>query len=204
MWYRILLIILGAVIFSSVQAEDSKSRESYIKKFKKIAISEMERTGVPASIKLAQGILESNAGQSTLARKANNHFGIKCGSTWTGKTYYRKDDDFDENGNLVESCFRAYRNAKSSFIAHSEFLADPRKRYRYGFLFQLNPRDYKAWARGLKRAGYATSPTYAEKLISIIETYDLDQYDGSTPNRRGDDRDAPAPMVEGEMIAVGF
>ncbi len=157
-------------------AQDS-SREKYINKYKKTAMDEMERSGVPASIKLAQGILESNAGKSTLARKANNHFGMKCGSQWTGKEYYLEDDDYDEDGRLIKSCFRVFRNAKASYIAHSEFLRDERKSYRYGFLFNLDPRDYKAWSRGLKKAGYATSPTYAEKLIRIIETYSLYRYD---------------------------
>lgn len=137
----------------------------------------MERAGVPASIKLAQGILESNSGKSTLARKARNHFGMKCGSRWTGDTYYLEDDDYNDEGKLIKSCFRVYRKAKDSYIAHSEFLRDPRKRYRYGDLFKLNPRDYKAWARGLKAAGYATSPTYAEKLINLIERHKLYQYD---------------------------
>jgi len=159
-----------------VSAQD-QSRYKYINKYKNIAIKEMERTGIPASIKLAQGLLESGAGESTLAKKANNHFGIKCHSTWTGKTYYLEDDDFDNNGNLIKSCFRVYKNANSSYIAHSEFLRDPKKRYRYGFLFNLDPTDYEAWAKGLKKAGYATSPTYAEKLIRIIETYELYRYD---------------------------
>ena len=99
-------------------------RKAYIKKYKKIAISEMERSGIPASIKLGQGILESDAGNSTLARKANNHFGIKCGGYWKGKTYYIEDDDYDEDGRLIKSCFRKYKNAKASFIAHSEFLSN--------------------------------------------------------------------------------
>lgn len=154
-----------------------QSQEDYIKKYKKIAIEEMERAGIPASIKLAQGILESNSGKSTLARKARNHFGMKCGSQWTGDTYYLEDDDYNERGELIKSCFRVYRKAKDSYVAHSEFLRDPRKRYRYGDLFKLNPRDYKAWARGLKAAGYATSPTYAEKLIKLIERHKLYQYD---------------------------
>jgi len=168
----LVLIYVSGSVFAQIN-----SREKYIKKYKKIAIQEMERAGVPASIKLAQGILESNAGQSTLARKANNHFGMKCGSQWQGDTYYLEDDDYDESGRLIKSCFRVYKKEKESYIAHSEFLRDPRKRYRYGDLFKINPRDYKAWARGLKAAGYATSPTYAEKLIGIIESYELYQYD---------------------------
>lgn len=150
---------------------------NYINKFKDIAIREMDRAGVPASIKLAQGLLESGGGTSTLAIKANNHFGIKCGSRWNGRTHYRKDDDRDANGKLIKSCFRAYRNAEASYTAHSEFLRDNR---RYDFLFYLNPRDYKRWAYGLKQAGYATSATYAEKLIKVVETYELYQFDDYT------------------------
>lgn len=171
------IILLVLIYFSGSLFAQKNSRERYINKYKKIAIQEMERAGVPASIKLAQGILESNAGQSTLARKANNHFGMKCGSQWQGDTYYLEDDDYNDAGKLVKSCFRVYKREKESYVAHSEFLRDPRKRYRYGDLFRLNPRDYKAWAYGLKAAGYATSPTYAEKLIRIIETYKLYQYD---------------------------
>ena len=172
-----LIILSALLLLSSLVSAQDQSRYKYINKYKNIAIKEMERTGIPASIKLAQGLLESGAGQSTLAKKANNHFGIKCHSSWTGKTYYLEDDDFDSNGNLIKSCFRVYKNANSSYIAHSEFLRDPKKRYRYGFLFNLDPTDYKAWSKGLKKAGYATSPTYAEKLIRIIETYELYRYD---------------------------
>jgi LysM repeat protein len=105
---------------------------------------------------------------------------MKCGSGWTGKTYYKKDDDYDEDGRLIESCFRSYRNPEASFFAHSEFLRDPKKQYRYGFLFRLDPTDYKAWAEGLRRAGYATSANYSRKLIDIIERYQLNRYDELT------------------------
>lgn len=149
----------------------------YIEKYKKIAIKEMERAGVPASIKLAQGLLESNAGRSTLAKRAKNHFGIKCHSGWTGRTFEKEDDDYDEFGNLKKSCFRRYRKDEDSYIAHSEFLRDPKKGNRYGFLFRLDPLDYKRWARGLKRAGYATAAGYDKKLIRLIEDYQLQQYD---------------------------
>lgn len=171
---QILTILLFSSFFGACQNGD---RHAYIKKYQDIAIREMERTGVPASIKLAQGILESNAGKSYLARKANNHFGMKCGSQWKGKKEWREDDDFDENGKLRKSCFRVYKNGMDSYIAHSEFLRDPRKEHRYGFLFRLNPMDYKRWARGLKQSGYATSATYDKKLIKVIETYELYKYD---------------------------
>ena len=189
----LLRFTLGA---SSILEEDiSEEQEAYINKFKHIAISEMERAGIPASIKLAQGLLESAAGSSVLASNANNHFGIKCGSAWEGKEYYREDDDYVD-GELVKSCFRVYKNPEESFSAHSDFLRDPKKDYRYGFLFDLDPTDYESWAKGLKKAGYATSPTYPQKLISLIEKHDLHQYDlmssqeldggGSNSNRLDD------------------
>ena len=153
----------------------------YISQYKEIAKSEMARTGIPASIKMAQGILESNSGRSTLALKANNHFGIKCGSYWEGETFFREDDDYI-NGKLIKSCFRKFDNSYSSYIAHSDFLLNPGSQYRYGFLFDLDPYDYKAWARGLKKSGYATDPNYPNKLIGIIEKYELYLLDlGSEP-----------------------
>jgi flagellum-specific peptidoglycan hydrolase FlgJ len=161
----------------NLAAQSSNVRWEYINKYKDIAVNEMKRTGIPASIKLAQGILESNGGASTLARKANNHFGMKCGSAWRGPTYYIKDDDYDENGQLIESCFRVFEDAESCYIAHSEFLRDPNKAYRYGFLFRLDQKDYKKWAQGLKQAGYATSPTYSDALISLIDQYKLYNFD---------------------------
>ncbi len=167
---NIVLLLLFSV--TSLLAKD-KNIERYIDEFQYIAISEMERTGVPASIKLAQGILESNAGRSTLARKANNHFGIKCGGRWNGKKYYHKDDDY-KKGKLVKSCFRGYRDAEYSYLAHSDFLLENR---RYNDLFELDPTNYKKWAKGLKKAGYATSKTYDKKLIRIIEEYDLNKFD---------------------------
>jgi LysM repeat protein len=177
---RYTTIIFFFILFSTqIIAQPSNARWEYIQRYKEIAINEMRRTGIPASIKLAQAVLESGAGASTLARKANNHFGMKCGSEWRGPTYYIKDDDYDENGQLIESCFRAYEDPEASFIAHSEFLRDPNKAYRYGFLFRIEPqKDYKKWAKGLKDAGYATSPTYTDNLVSIIEQYKLYNFDG--------------------------
>ncbi|MEO1516003.1 MAG: glucosaminidase domain-containing protein [Bacteroidota bacterium] len=202
-----LWLIVTLLLCTFIVSAQESYQQRYIKKFKKIAIEEMRRTGIPASIKLGQGILESNAGKSTLARKANNHFGIKCHRGWEGGTYYKEDDDYDENGQLIKSCFRAYRNAEASYVAHSEFLRDPRKRFRYGFLFDLDPKDYKAWARGLKKAGYATSPTYAEKLIRVIESYELYQYDseaveegGDRPNRRETRREQMAGVLKNNSV----
>ena len=171
------LIAFTLFIFSCNAQKLNQDFLSYIDKNKDHAVREMERAGIPASIKLAQGLLESNAGKSYLARKGNNHFGIKCGANWKGKKVYRKDDEYNAQGKLVESCFRSYRSAEACYIAHSEFLRDPSKHFRYGFLFRLDPTDYKRWAKGLKKAGYATSATYAEKLIRIIEQYELNKYD---------------------------
>ena len=154
------------------------ARMGYIERFKRIAIGEMDRTGVPASIKLAQGLLESDAGRSLLSSTYNNHFGIKCHSDWQGDRYYQEDDDKDPlTGQLIKSCFRAYKNPDESFIAHSEFIRDPKKVNRYGFLFQLPKTDYVGWAEGLQRAGYATATDYSAKLIRLIEDYQLAQYD---------------------------
>jgi len=153
---------------------------AYIEAYKAVAVSEMERTGVPASIKMAQAILESDAGRSDLARKANNHFGIKCHSDWDGKTFKKIDDDRDRRGRLIKSCFRSYDSALESFKAHSDFLRNGSRQSRYGFLFELDINDYKGWAKGLKKAGYATSPTYHRKLIDLIERYELYRLDEMT------------------------
>jgi LysM repeat protein len=165
-----------AVVCTLVFAQD---RSDYIEQYKSIAISEMMRTGIPASIKLAQAMLESNCGKSDLACKANNHFGIKCGNDWNGKTFKKEDDDFDD-GKLVKSCFREFRTVYDSYIAHSDFLIDPAKSKRYGSLFELDATDYKGWAKGLSKAGYATDPEYAKRLIDIIERYNLYQLDSSS------------------------
>ena len=143
--------------------------QSYIDKYKDLAIEEMLKYRIPASITLAQGLLESGAGYSELTQKANNHFGIKCHG-WTGRTAYHDDDERGE-------CFRAYDNAYESYEDHCKFLTTSQ---RYSVLFTLSTTDYKGWAKGLKRCGYATSPTYAEQLIGIIEVYNLDQYDRAT------------------------
>lgn len=139
---------------------------NYIERYKAIAAKEMERTGVPAAISLAQGIVESRAGRGWLVERSHNHFGIKCKADWTGETILYDDDQKDE-------CFRVYVTDDSSWRDHSDFL---RKSPRYASLFQLDPLDYKAWAYGLKNAGYATSKTYADQLITYIERYQLQQY----------------------------
>lgn len=149
----------------------------YITKYSRAAVLSMDRVGVPASIVLAQGVLESAAGTSDLASTANNHFGIKCGGNWNGKTFKKIDDDRDKDGNPIESCFRSYESVEESFVDHGQFLRDPRKSTRYGFLFNLERTDYKGWARGLQSAGYATAPDYADKLINLIERYKLYEFD---------------------------
>jgi LysM repeat protein len=143
------------------------TREEYIKQFAPMAIRQMEQMGVPASIILAQGMLESDNGNSTLAVKGNNHFGIKCHKTWSGPKMYHDDDAKGE-------CFRKYASAEQSYKDHSEFLRGAR---RYAFLFDLETTDYKGWAYGLKKAGYATNPRYAEMLIKIIEDNKLYLFD---------------------------
>ncbi len=162
---RCLLIFL-TMLMGLVALSDTPQNE-YIKKYAPIAVSEMHRSGIPASITLAQGILESRSGLSSLAADGNNHFGIKCHRNWKGKTMRVNDDAPNE-------CFRVYKNAEDSFRDHSDFL---RYQDRYKGLFELKPTDYKGWARGLKKAGYATDPKYAEKLIKIIEDYQLYKYD---------------------------
>ena len=165
---RYLITVLTIFVCLALQAQTrNKQYEDYIKKYRELAVDEMKKYHIPASITLAQGLLESGAGQSTLARKSNNHFGIKCGSDWNGKTVRHDDDARGE-------CFRAYKHPKQSYEDHSKFLAG---RPRYASLFKLKITDYKGWARGLKKAGYATNPRYADQLIDIIELYDLDKYD---------------------------
>ena len=164
------------VICANVQnslAQDSIlkcSPTAYIEKYKDAAIADMKKYGVPASITLAQGLFESDCGNSDLAKLANNHFGIKCHKEWKGETFIQDDETANE-------CFRKYPHAQASFDDHSDFL---RSRDRYKTLFDLDVKDYKGWAKGLKAAGYATNPNYAERLIKLIETYQLYIYDGTT------------------------
>ena len=165
-------VLLSAILLSvpGGRAMAQAPQEQYIKKWAPTAVKEMYRSGVPASITLAQGLLESRWGQSALAAAGNNHFGIKCHNDWKGKTMKVDDDAKGE-------CFRVYDSAEESFQDHSDFL---RYRDRYKFLFDLKPTDYKGWAYGLKKAGYATAPTYAESLIKYIEKYKLYEYDTLT------------------------
>jgi hypothetical protein len=185
---------------------------NYIDRFKNISIEEMNRYGIPASITLAQAILESGTGKSDLAKYANNHFGIKCTKDWKGKGYYKDDDVKDE-------CFRVYNNPEESFKDHSQFL----KRKRYASLFELDKNDYEGWAKGLKDAGYATNPRYPQLLIGLIEKYNLNQYDSgegridkikredrvlrdinkNIPNENSKDKPTDAPtIIEGNKYVV--
>ncbi|MEO6134961.1 MAG: glucosaminidase domain-containing protein [Ginsengibacter sp.] len=159
----VFLFIIGA--FGICQGQ-RMTPEEYVAQYKDMAIREMKRMGVPAAITLAQGIMESESGNSDLVKRSNNHFGIKCKSTWTAATVTHDDDESAE-------CFRAYDNAEESYRDHSNFL---RGGDRYSSLFKLDPTDYKGWAYGLKKAGYATNPRYPAILIKQIETYNLEQY----------------------------
>jgi LysM repeat protein len=171
--FALLTFLLGLFITPSIaQDEPRLTAEQYIAQFKDAAISDMKKSGVPASITMAQGMFESDYGNSALASIAKNHFGVKCHKDWGGDTYYMDDDAPNE-------CFRKYNSVEESYDDHSNFL---RTRDRYKFLFDLSITDYKGWAKGLKQAGYATNPAYADKLIEIIERYNLQVMDvGGTP-----------------------
>ena len=189
------MVLILAVLFgllSGVPAAHAQnmSREEYINKYKDIAIKEMNRSGIPASITLAQGILESGDGNSRLAMKGNNHFGIKCHG-WKGKEIYEDDDARHE-------CFRRYKSADESYHDHTQFLMNGP---RYSFLFEYKQTDYKSWARGLKKAGYATAPTYAERLIKLIEENELYQYD--VKQRRPRDREDERVDIDDFELEIG-
>ncbi|MBA4257542.1 MAG: muramidase [Chitinophaga sp.] len=162
---KLTVTILGLILFFQLHAQNTKT-VAYIDQYKEVAIAEMIRSGVPASITLAQGVLESQSGESPLVKRSNNHFGIKCKPEWTGARTFHDDDEKGE-------CFRVYDNPEASFKDHSDFL---KTRAHYQFLFKLSPTDSEGWAKGLKKAGYATAPTYPQKLIKIIKDYNLDQY----------------------------
>jgi len=185
---KLLCSIFVCISLNMSSQTKSAIFQEYINQYKDIAIEQMVRHGIPASITLAQGLLESGAGNSELAKKSNNHFGIKCGSNWFGATYTHFDDGRNE-------CFRSYETVRESYEDHSLFL----KKERYSRLFRLNILDYQGWARGLKACGYATSPTYAERLISLIELYELNKFDKDpnavyVPEPR-------APLVKVELMS---
>ena len=186
--------LAAAVICADAQKTTGNSpQEKYIYTYSDIAVAEMQRTGVPASITLAQGIIESGSGLSTLAINGNNHFGIKCHNNWKGGTMKMDDDAKDE-------CFRTYDSPEQSFRDHSDFL---RYRDRYKFLFDLDRRDYKGWAFGLKQAGYATDPSYANKLIRCIEQYDLARFDFLTNEELAAMPESPTKLEEPVAVRSG-
>ena len=171
---KVISLVSLLVFGLNIPSSREEAASNYIESYKELAIVEMYRSGVPASITIAQALLESNFGESDLAKNANNHFGIKCKSYWTGIKYYHKDDDLDINGELIESCFRAYETVFDSYVDHSNFLMYTP---HYKHLFNLSQKDYKNWAIGLKKSGYATDPKYSEKLIRFIERYELHKLD---------------------------
>lgn len=180
---KFAIILFSSLLPLFLCADTTKDRaEAYIMKYSDLAVSEMYRSGVPASITLAQGLLESGYGYSMLAREANNHFGIKCHSDWKGGKVFADDDAKGE-------CFRKYDQVIDSYSDHSDFL---RYKPRYASLFDYQRTDYKSWAHGLKKAGYATDPQYAFKLINIIETYNLSRFDLAEPVKAGQDSKKPA------------
>ncbi len=163
---RILIVLFFSFACFFKASAQYMTQQEYVQKYKDMAIEEMKRMGVPAAITLAQGLLETENGNSDLLKESNNHFGIKCKSTWTSEVVYHDDDARGE-------CFRKYKDAEDSYRDHSNFL---RGNSRYAFLFKLDPSDYKAWAYGLRRAGYATNPRYPQILIKYIEDNNLEQY----------------------------
>lgn len=189
----LFLMICAMALSAAIPEYDSgkPAQVIYIEKYSQLAVEEMYRSGIPASITLAQGLLESRYGQSELAVKANNHFGIKC-HNWNGETIYYDDDRKGE-------CFRKYSSPEESFRDHSDFL---RYRDRYKFLFDLEPMDYKGWAHGLKKAGYATDSHYAQKLIRLIEEYELYRYDLSDTQKRHRP-ESPSELERARLVENG-
>jgi len=163
---KILFLFITTLLLKNSFAQQDPVVVEYINNYKELAIAEMQRTGIPASIKLAQGIHETSAGTSDLVKRSNNHFGLKCKTEWTGSSVKHTDDAPNE-------CFRKYESSKDSYRDQSDYL---KKTPRYASLFDLDPTDYKAWAFGLKKAGYATNPKYSQVLIKLIEDYDLQDY----------------------------
>jgi hypothetical protein len=182
-----LILFLCLAVSLAAHAQKEKT-EAYIATYKELAIAEMMRTGVPAAITLAQGILESQWGESDLVKSSNNHFGIKCKPEWTGDRVYHDDDAKGE-------CFRVYPTADQSYMDHSDFL---KTRPHYAFLFKLDPTDYEGWAKGLKKAGYATNPAYPQKLMKLINDYSLQQYSLDALARL---KNGETPFTAGAVLA---
>ena len=172
---KVLSLLVFILIINALNAQSRNPKyEAYIEKYAEFAVQCQNEHHIPASITLAQGILESGAGESSLAKECNNHFGIKCGNDWYGRSTRKNDDRPNE-------CFRCYKSAKESYDDHAKFL----QRQRYAFLFDYKITDYKSWAYGLKQAGYATDPKYPQKLINIIETYKLYEFDTQGNKKTG-------------------
>lgn len=176
LFLRVVSILLISLVWIGAGAKSKRlnSYHKYIQKYSDLAIQHQKKYRIPASITLAQGLLESGAGQSTLARRSNNHFGIKCHSDWRGGKVYHDDD-------LRGECFRKYKRVEDSYEDHSRFLAE---RSRYARLFKLNIKDYKGWAKGLQKCGYATDRAYANKLIKVIEDYELYRFDSEKGKKK--------------------
>jgi len=175
---RAIFLFLSIFIISilSANSQNKMSRRDYINTFKELAVKEMHRSGIPASITIAQGCLESENGNSDLSQRSNNHFGIKCKSDWKGGREYKDDDEKNE-------CFRKYRTVYDSYIDHTDYLMQTP---RYAYLFKISHKDYNAWANGLRAAGYATDPNYAARLIKIIEDEGLQSLDNIPPEGLSD------------------
>ncbi|MBS1609411.1 MAG: glucosaminidase domain-containing protein [Bacteroidetes bacterium] len=186
---RLFLFILFLTVSKLLAAQDPDAVQEYVETYKDLAIEEMVRTGVPAAIKLAQGIHETEAGRSDLVLKSNNHFGIKCKNTWTGASVRHDDDARGE-------CFRKYDSPEDSYRDHSDFLKNST---RYSSLFSIDPTDYASWAWGLKKAGYATNPQYPQILIKLIEQYNLNDY---TLIALGKLKESPQDMATGKSKAT--
>lgn len=187
--FRILSLLLMSLVCSSVGAASQRkltSYQKYISTYSSLAIQQQKKYHIPASITLAQGLLESGAGQSDLARRSNNHFGIKCHSEWRGGRVYHDDD-------LRGECFRKYKRVEDSYEDHSRFLAE---RPRYASLFKLNSKDYKGWAKGLQKCGYATDRAYANKLIKVIEDYELYRFDSGKGTQKPSTQKQSLPLYK--------
>ncbi len=195
---KLKIVLLVSVVFISknISAQKSEDVVAYINNYRELAVNEMQRSGIPASIILAQGIHETEAGTSELVKKSNNHFGIKCKDSWTGSVVYHDDDERGE-------CFRSYNSSEDSYKDHSDFLhSSP----RYAFLFKLDPMDYQSWAYGLKKAGYATNIHYSQILIKLIEDYNLQQYTliGLGKIKEPDDMIAAPLKNKNDLATNGF
>lgn len=191
-----LLLLSLCLISQSVSADSQRkltSYQKYIRQYSTLAVKHQKQYRIPASITLAQGLLESGAGQSPLAKRSNNHFGIKCHSDWRGKSVRHDDDARGE-------CFRKYKNVEDSYEDHSRFLAE---RPRYAPLFKLNIKDYKGWARGLQKCGYATDRAYANKLIKVIEDYELYRYDSGKIVKKKTTIKKVTPVVKYQIYKTG-